>query len=134
MTRRLALSSESAAFSERVSELSGVTVTLCEQCATCSGSCPMIAEMDLSPAEMMRRATLGDASVLESRTMWICASCYACAARCPRSLDVSRVAEALRHLLLRKSVEFLSIKDIPKEELERLPQIALVGAFIKLTR
>ncbi len=131
MAEKLILSSDSVAFSDRVAELSGIAVTLCEQCATCSGSCPMVDDMDITPAEMVRMATVGDERVLDTKTMWICAACFTCTARCPRNLDVAKIAEALRQIKLRKSIDFLSIKEMTKEELEELPQIALVSAFRK---
>jgi heterodisulfide reductase subunit C len=133
MADKLVISSENEAFAARIAELSGETVTLCDQCGTCSGSCPMVGEMDLTPSQMMRMAQLGQREVLDSKTMWLCASCFACTVRCPRGLDLSRVAEALRQVTLRKAIDRIDVRAIPADELVELPQIALVGAMRKLT-
>jgi heterodisulfide reductase subunit C len=133
MADKLVITSENEAFLARITELSGETVTLCDQCGTCSGSCPMVGEMDLTPSEMMRMVQLGQREVLDSKTMWLCASCFACTVRCPRGLDLSRVAEALRQVTLRKAIDRIDVRAIPAEELVELPQIALVGAMRKLT-
>ena len=133
MADKLVISSENEAFLARITELSGETVTLCDQCGTCSGSCPMIAEMDVTPSQMMRMVQLGQSEVLDSKTMWLCASCFACTVRCPRGLDVAKVAEALRQVTLRKAIDHINIRAIPPDELAELPQIALVGALRKLT-
>lgn len=133
MIDRLVITSENEAFLAKISELSGETVTLCDQCGTCSGSCPMIAEMDVTPSQMMRMVQLGQSEVLDSKTMWLCASCFACTVRCPRGVDVSKVAEALRQVTLRKAIDHIDIRAIPADELAELPQIALVGALRKLT-
>jgi heterodisulfide reductase subunit C len=133
MADKLVITSENEAFLARIIELSGETVTLCDQCGTCSGSCPMVGEMDLTPSELMRMVQLGQREALDSKTMWLCASCFACTVRCPRGLDLSKVAEALRQVTLRKAIDRIDIRAIPAEELQELPQIALVGAMRKLT-
>lgn len=133
MADKLKISSENEAFLARITELSGETVTLCDQCGTCSGSCPMIDEMDITPSQMMRMVQLGQSEALDSKTMWLCASCFACTVRCPRGLDLSKVAEALRQVTLRKAIDRIDIRAIPVEELAQLPQIALIGALRKFT-
>jgi heterodisulfide reductase subunit C len=133
MADKLVITSENEAFLARITELSGETVTLCDQCGTCSGSCPMVGEMDLTPSELMRMVQLGQREALDSKTMWLCASCFACTVRCPRGLDLSKVAEALRQVTLRKAIDRIDIRAIPAEDLAELPQIALVGAMRKLT-
>jgi len=133
MADKLVISTENEAFLARITELSGETITVCDQCGTCSGSCPMIAEMDVTPSQMIRMVQLGQREVLDSKTMWLCASCFACTVRCPRGLDVAKVAEALRQVTLRKAIDRINIRAIPADELAELPQIALVGALRKLT-
>lgn len=133
MAKKMIITSENEAFVHKVSELSGETVTLCEQCGTCSGGCPVVGEMDVTPSQMMKLAQLGLKDVLDVKTIWICASCYTCTIRCPRGLDVSKVAEALRQIILRQAIDHIDIKAIPKEELEQLPQIAMVSACRKFT-
>ena len=93
----------------------------------------MVGEMDITPSQLMKLSQLGMKDVLDSKTIWVCASCYTCTVRCPRGLDVSKVAEALRQIILRKAIDHIDIKAIPKEELEKLPQIAMVSACRKFT-
>jgi heterodisulfide reductase subunit C len=133
MVRKTIITSENVEFLDKIEELSGETVTLCEQCGTCSGSCPMVAEMDITPSQMMRMVQLGQKGVLESRAMWVCASCFTCTVRCPRGLDPSKVAEALRQIKLRKVIDEVDLGTIPEDELRRLPQIALVSSLRKFT-
>ena len=133
MAKKIILNEKSDAFYELVTEISGEVVTLCEQCGTCSGGCPFIDEMDIMPSQMMRKAMLGQEDVLQSETIWICAACNTCTVRCPRSLDVSKVAEALRQILLRSEVENLDINNLPEDKVKELPQIALIAAMRKFT-
>lgn len=133
MTEKLVISSENEEFLARVSELSGEVITLCDQCGTCSGSCPMVDGMDITPSQMMRMVQLGQEEVMDSKALWLCASCFTCTVRCPRGLDLSRVAEALRQIILRQSIDYININDIPKDELVGLPQIALVAGMRKFT-
>jgi len=133
MIPKIVLTSGHVDFLKKVSELSGQVVTQCDQCGTCSASCPMVDGMDITPSQMMRLVQLGRREVLESKAMWICASCFACTVRCPRGLDLSKVAEALRQIQLRQAIDHIDIKSIPKDEIERLPQIALVSGCRKFT-
>ena len=133
MAEKIVITSEGVALLERVSKLSGEKITMCDQCGTCTGSCPMVAEMDVTPSQLMRMVQLGEADVLGTKTMWLCASCFACTVRCPRGLDLSKVAEALRQVMLRKSIDHIDIGTIPQADIEELPQIALVSALRKLT-
>ena len=133
MAEKVVITDEGVALLERVSSLSGQKITMCDQCGTCTGSCPMVAEMDVTPSQLMRMVQLGESDVLGTKTMWLCASCFACTVRCPRGLDLSKVAEALRQVTLRKSLDHIDITQMPASEIEELPQIALVSALRKLT-
>ena len=133
MAQTVVITSKNEAFLKRIVALSAEAITACDQCGTCSGSCPMISEMDVTPSQLMRMVQLGQSETLDTKTMWLCASCFACTVRCPRGLDVSKVAEALRQVTLRRAVDHLDIRNIPDDELAELPQIALVSAFRKLT-
>jgi len=133
MTQKIVLTEANVQFLNKISDLSDQIITQCDQCGTCSGSCPMVEEMDITPSQIMRMVQLGLQEVLETKAMWVCASCFACTVRCPRGLDLSRVAEALRQVTLRQAVDYLNIKNIPDDEIERLPQIALVSCGRKFT-
>jgi len=131
--KKIKLTDRSVEFLRQVEEISGEEITVCEQCGTCSGGCPFVEEMDITPSQIMRKVMIGQEDVLQSRTMWICASCFTCTIRCPRKLDVSKVAEALRQIELRLAIDEIDLNDISENELEKLPTIAIVGAYRKLT-
>jgi heterodisulfide reductase subunit C len=133
MTKKIIISSENEEFLNKVCELSGQKITMCDQCGVCSGSCPMVSEMDITPSQLMRMVQLGQKEVLESKSMWLCASCFSCTVRCPRGLDLSKVAESLRQMTLRQAIDYIDIKAIPMDELIKLPQIALVSCMRKFT-
>ena len=133
MAKKIKLNNKNTEFYEKIVELSGEQVALCDQCGTCSGGCPFVEEMDINPSQIMRLVMLGQKSVMDSKTMWICASCFTCTVRCPRELDVSKVSEALRQTKLRTAIDEISIADISKEEAKKLPTIAVVGNFRKFT-
>ncbi len=118
----------------KIEKISGQNIFACYQCGTCSGGCPMISVMDLMPSQAMKLLQMGDESVMDSKTMWMCASCHSCSVRCPREIDISAVMEALRLMFLRKNENKVEPSRIPPEELTRLPQIALVCNFRKMTR
>jgi heterodisulfide reductase subunit C len=118
----------------QLQELSGENVKLCMQCATCSGMCPMAAEMDHSPRMVMHLSQFGMLDKLaDSNTFWKCASCHACTVKCPRGIDIAKVMEALRQRVLRTSKNYIEPSALPAERIAELPQIAMVAAFRKLT-
>jgi len=130
MSEIVHLEDDGESFLKKVESLSGQVLTLCEQCGICSTSCPMVEEMDLTPAGIIRAVQIGDRSVLKSKAIWVCASCFSCTVRCPRGIDLAKVTEALRELTLRKKVDHL---DLAESRDEDYPAIALVSAVRKFT-
>lgn len=119
---------------KKLNELCGENVKLCMQCATCTGMCPMAAEMELSPRQVMHLAQFGMQEKLgDINTYWKCASCHACTVKCPRGIDIARVMEALRQKSLRTGRNHIEPSKMPAETIADLPQIALVAGFRKLT-
>jgi len=129
---RLVLKSETDIL-KKVEEISGQNVFSCYQCGMCSAGCPMSEEMDLLPNQVIRFLQMGAFDeILSSSTVWLCASCYTCRARCPRGVDLARLMEAVRLIVLRKTKDDY----IPPVRMvkEKLPQIALISALRKFTR
>ena len=116
---------------KEVEELCGENLFGCYQCGTCSAGCPFIDDMDLSPDEVIRYVILDKQEVLNSKTIWLCASCFTCAERCPRDINITKIMEALRQIILRKKIDRTNLAEISKDEKEAIPQIAFVSLFRK---
>jgi heterodisulfide reductase subunit C len=116
---------------KEVEELSGENLFNCLQCGTCSAGCPYVEEMDLSPDEVIRYIILDRKEVLNSKTIWLCSSCFTCAERCPRDINITKIMEALRQIILRKNIDKTKLTKITKEEKESIPQLAFVCLFRK---
>ena len=83
----------------------GHKISLCLQCGTCSGSCPVSYAMDITPRQtiaLFRAGMVED--ILQSRTIWICASCYSCTVRCPVGIKVTDTMYALKRLAMEKKI------------------------------
>ncbi len=121
-------------FVSKVEEISGEKFSKCMQCGTCSGTCPMVRQMTLSPRRLVLMTKAGQHRlVLESNTAWLCASCQYCLVRCPRGIDLPRVMEAIRQITLRTNENYIEPFEIEEKVLEDLPPIALVSCFRKHT-
>jgi len=119
---------------DRVAEISGQNLRRCMQCGTCTAVCPMAEHMDLTPRQTVLMLLHGQSDpVLESRTPWLCASCHSCQVRCPRDIEVTRVMEAVRQVMLRANVDRIDPRQIPAETVAEAPQIALIAGLRKLT-
>ena len=116
---------------KEVEELCGENPFGCYQCGTCSAGCPFIEDMDLSPDEVIRYIILDRKEVLNSKTIWLCAACFTCAERCPRDINITKIMEALRQIILRKKIDRTNLTEISKDEKETIPQIAFVSLFRK---
>ncbi|MDO4854614.1 MAG: 4Fe-4S dicluster domain-containing protein [Coriobacteriia bacterium] len=69
----------------------------CYQCGKCSAGCPVAADADMTPRQVMRHLQLGQAeAVLKSKMPWLCAGCGMCLARCPQEIDLPSVMLACR--------------------------------------
>jgi heterodisulfide reductase subunit C len=116
---------------KEVEELSGENLFGCLQCGTCSAGCPYVEEMDLTPDEVIRYIILDRKEVLNSKTIWLCSSCFTCAERCPRDINITKIMEALRQIILRKNIDKTKLTMLTKEEKEAIPQLAFVCLFRK---
>jgi heterodisulfide reductase subunit C len=116
---------------QEVEDLCGENLFGCYQCGTCTAGCPFIDEMDLSPDEVIRYIILDRKEVLNSKTIWLCSSCFTCAERCPRDINITKIMEALRQIILRKKIDKTDLKKLTKDEKETIPQMAFVSLFRK---
>ena len=90
-------------FLATVERLSGQNLSACQQCGKCSGGCPVLAELELSPNRVIRMVQLGlESDALGNETIWCCVGCGTCNGRCPMGLDVVRIMDTLRALAQRK--------------------------------
>ena len=116
---------------QEVENLCGENLYGCYQCGTCSAGCPFIEDMDLSPDEVIRYIILDRKEVLNSKTIWLCAACYTCAERCPRDINITKIMEALRQIILRKNIDKTDLVKISEDERKAIPQLAFVSLFRK---
>ncbi|HUU26250.1 MAG TPA: 4Fe-4S dicluster domain-containing protein [archaeon] len=77
----------------------GEMIKECQQCGTCSSSCPTASWMDYSPREIIAALRAGMLDrVLKSNTVWLCSSCYSCTVRCPAGIKFTDVMYELKRL------------------------------------
>ncbi|MEB3191368.1 MAG: 4Fe-4S dicluster domain-containing protein [Snowella sp.] len=95
------------AFQERVKDEGGdsAKISACMQCGTCSGGCPNVERMDLSPRTLGLMVQRGEwEKVINSNTLWLCTSCHTCTSRCPRGVRPSEVIEAVKAIAIREGI------------------------------
>jgi len=80
----------------------GEKIRLCQQCGTCTGSCPTSYLMDYGPREVFAffRAGMLD-KVVKSNTIWLCTSCYYCTVRCPAGIKITDIMYELKRLAIK---------------------------------
>ncbi len=107
----------SGKLADRVLEKTGVDVARCYQCGKCSAGCPLAAEMDLPPSQIMHLLQLREfpefaEMALRSHTIWLCLTCEICYCRCPMEVDIPKVMDALRQESLAQKKVNPKAKDI----------------------
>ena len=118
----------------RVEEYSGQDMLACYQCGKCSAGCPVAFAMDMLPSQVIRLIQLGQVeAVLDSETPWLCASCQTCYVRCPKGLDLSRIMEAVREIILQERGDHIDINELAGDELAEFPQQVYISSFRKYT-
>ncbi len=128
---RLATKSKKNTLCEEVEELSGENLFGCYMCGTCASGCPFVEDMDLTPDEVIRQVVMNNWDVLDSKTIWLCSSCFTCAERCPRDINITKIMEALRQIILRLNIDECDPTSIPMDRKKKIPQIAFVSIFRK---
>lgn len=119
---------------KEIEELSGQNLMACYQCGKCSAGCPLAFAMDALPHQIVRLLQLGQVNrVMACSSFWLCAACLMCTSRCPKGVDLARVMEALRTIVVRAGKAPLQIVPPSVEVLEEVPQLGTVGAFRKLS-
>jgi heterodisulfide reductase subunit C len=74
-----------------------ISPNACFQCNRCTAGCPLLAVMDLTPAQIVHHLLLGNwEPVLRSNAIWACVHCETCTARCPQEVDISGLLHAAR--------------------------------------
>jgi len=127
-------------FVRAVEKLSGQNVSACYQCGKCSGGCPVLADVELSPNRVIRMVQLGlEQEALRNELIWCCNACGTCSSRCPMGIDLARVMDALRALAEQRAIEpprdafavwtfYRAFLDCIRR-FGRLNEVALMGGF-----
>ena len=91
----------SRTLASEIAATAGANAAACYQCGKCSAGCPMAADSDLRPHNLMRLVMQNRrAEALSDPTIWYCLTCETCSERCPNSCDPARVIDALREMSL----------------------------------
>jgi len=101
---------------ERVRAATGETVFQCYQCGKCAAGCPLAAEMDYTPNQILRLLQLDlpamEDEALRALSIWLCLTCETCAARCPQEVDLPKIMDYLRQESRRRGLVHPKARDI----------------------
>lgn len=123
------------------SDSSGLSALVndCYQCGKCTAGCPLAAQMDIVPSQLVRLAQAGQVErATRAESIWLCVSCQTCTTRCPQSVDVAGVIDALREQSAqdgtvaktqRRTAIFQQVFLDNIRRHGRLNELELVGAF-----
>ena len=105
MTIRIKKQSVDDSLIHIVEKKAETSLSKCYQCKKCSVGCPVAAQTESPPSEIIRRLQLGAGEELfKTDLIWTCLSCETCYARCPNEINFAGVIDALRALALERGV------------------------------
>ena len=100
----------------QLQQATGESVYECYQCGKCTAGCPLAAEMDYAPNQVLRLLQLGipelEEEVLSSLAIWLCLTCEQCATRCPQEVELPKIMEYLRQQAVKRGTVHPKARDI----------------------
>lgn len=112
--------------------MSGEEVNLCYQCEKCTSGCPVLLDMDYSPAQIIHACQLNLREMaLNNKSIWLCASCHTCSTRCPQGVDISKVMDTLRIIARREKVK-AKIPEVPVFYDNMMHSLRFTGSLYEL--
>jgi heterodisulfide reductase subunit C len=107
-----------ATFADQVQASTGEDAFHCYQCGKCAAGCPLAAEMDYSPQQILRLLQLGlpevEEELLGSLAIWLCLTCEQCVTRCPQEVDLPKIMDDLRRRSRERGLVHPKARDILK--------------------
>ncbi len=101
---------------DQVHAATGESVFECYQCGKCTAGCPLAAEMDYSPNQIIRLLQAGlpewEDEAIQSLAIWLCLTCEQCATRCPQEVELPKIMEYLRQQAVKRGTVHPKAKDI----------------------
>ncbi|MDX9816878.1 MAG: 4Fe-4S dicluster domain-containing protein [Smithellaceae bacterium] len=93
-------------FLEEVNEkINGVPIQRCYHCRKCTAGCPATPYMEYNPNRVIKMIQNGQREeVLNSSTIWLCMSCETCITRCPNEVDIARMMDVLRQMVIESGI------------------------------
>lgn len=121
---------------EELYRSTGQSVARCYQCGKCSAGCPLAAETDYPPSQILRLIQFGDdrldQKALGSLTIWQCLTCQTCSARCPQEVDLPRIMDFLRQESWKRGPIHPQAKNIVAFHRSFLGSIRMTGRMFEL--
>jgi len=96
--KRKVYNSTSSSIAQKFVDAGLEKLRACINCGTCTGSCPSGRRTAIRTRSFLRRALIGDESVLQDIDIWLCSTCYTCYERCPRDIPVTDMIIKLRNI------------------------------------
>ncbi|MEM1586886.1 MAG: 4Fe-4S dicluster domain-containing protein [Candidatus Bathyarchaeia archaeon] len=114
---------------KKIIDMSGQNVFSCNLCGKCTAGCPISDAMDVKPHQVVRLVQVKPEALLNSRAIWLCACCLTCVSRCPKVIDIAKIMEAYRTIVLSSKKE--DFVEYSPELSSLLPVQALVAVRSK---
>ncbi|MHA2366906.1 MAG: (Fe-S)-binding protein [Candidatus Hodarchaeales archaeon] len=89
---------------KKIVELSKNNLSICYQCSSCTGICPLNMLYPFNPRDFIHWGQIG-LEIPDMEKLWQCTTCGACESICPKNVKITEIVKAYRNIMVEAGIK-----------------------------